>query len=423
MPNFYCPDTKAEWTNAIALVDMMAFFPSVEQLDDPTIRGKPVAVTNGSSGSTIISCSYEARAFGIRTGTKMKDALLMCPELLHRPSRPERYAEISAKIMCALNYEVSPDQEIFSIDESFLDIKGVLSYFGSIQVIADIIRKTVYDASAGLRCSIGISSGKLTAKYCAKLNKGGTTIITPDKIKDHIASCPVGEICGIGKKTESYLNKCGVSVCSDLRKLPMSTLSNKYGDNGRRLYLVCTEGVDPYPVVTVQPDSKSMGHSKVLPPATIDKNLVRGIMRRLTERLASRLRRNELLSNHFKIEFKTDMGWVSQKYPLMPSTHETATIWGLVSKHFKQWDGDPLYQVGITAISLSSTKEPQQLDLFSNTDKIQESNKKLDSVKDQINNRFGKYSIQSATELLTKDTNMVPVISFNYQPKGSKSSL
>ena len=423
MPNFYCQDTNAVWKNAIALVDMMAFFPSVEQLDDPSIRGRPVAVTNGSTVSTIISCSYEAREYGIRTGTKMKDGLLMCPELIHRPSRPERYAEISAKIMCALNDEISPDQEIFSIDESFLDLKGVLRYFGSITVIADLIRKAVHDASGGLRCSIGISSGKLTAKYCAKINKGGTTIVNPDKIKDHIASCPVGDICGIGKKTEIYLNKCGVNVCSDLRKLPMSTLSNKYGDNGRRLYLVCTEGVDPYPVVTEQPDSKSMGHSKVLPPATTDKNLVRGIMRRLTERLTSRLRRNELLSNHFKIEFKTDMGWVSQKYHLMPETNDTTVIWKLVAKHFKQWDGDPLYQLGITAISLSSTQEPQQLDLFANTDKSQESNDKLNSVKDQINNKFGKYSVQSATELLTKDTNMVPVISFNYQPKGSKSSL
>ncbi|RLA00407.1 MAG: DNA polymerase IV [Gammaproteobacteria bacterium] len=423
MSIFYCPDTKAEWSTAVCLIDMMAFFPSVEQLDDPAIRGRPVAVTNGSAGSTIISCSYEAREFGIRTGTKMKTALLMCPELVHCPSRPERYAKISGKIMAALNDEITPDQEIFSIDESFLDLKGVLNYFGSVQAIADKIRKTVYEASGGLRCSIGISSGKLTAKYCAKLNKGGTSIITPDKIKDHIASCPIGDICGIGKKTEFYLKKCGVNVCGDLRKLPMSTLSNKYGDNGRRLYLVCTEGVDPYPVVTEQPDSKSMGHSKVLPPATTDKNLVRGIMRRLTERLASRLRRNELLSNHFKIEFKTDMGWVSQKYPLMPATQETAVIWELVTKHFTQWHGDPLYQVGVTAISLSSTQEPQQLNLFADTDKTQESNKKIDSLKDQINKKFGKYSVQSAAELLSSDANMVPVISFNYQPKGSKNSL
>jgi DNA polymerase-4 len=233
---------------------------------------------------------------------------------------------------------------------------------------------------------------KLTAKYAAKLNKGGTTIITPDKIKEHIASCPIGDICGIGKKTELYLQKCGVNVCSDLRKLPMSTLSNKYGDNGRRLYLVCTEGIDPYPVVTEQPDPKSLGHSKVLPPATSDRNLVRGIMRRLTERLTSRLRRNDLKSTRFNIGFKTDMGWVSQKYPLTPATDDTAVIWSLVTRHFRKWRDEPLYQVNITAIELISTLEPQQLDLFNDLPSTMNTHE-IDSIKDKINQKFGKHSL------------------------------
>ena len=107
----HCPDTKAEWPTAIALVDMMAFFPSCEQLDEPTLRGRPVAVTNGMAGTTIISCSYEAREYGIRTGMRMKEALQDCPHLVHRPSRPHRYAEISAKIMTALNEEISPSKK------------------------------------------------------------------------------------------------------------------------------------------------------------------------------------------------------------------------------------------------------------------------------------------------------------------------
>ena len=197
------------------------------------------------------------------------------------------------------------------------------------QVIADKIRKTVLDVS-GLRCSVGISSGKLLAKYCAKLKKGGTVIIPPDQIKAHIASCPVGDICGIGKRTEAFLKRSGVNVCGDMATLPMSSLSNKYGDNGRRLYLVCTEGVDPYPVVTEQPDPKNLGHSKVLPPATTDSPLVYGILRRLTERLCSRLRKNNLKTDRLSIGFKTDMGWVSTKYPTRPATDETAAIWSFV---------------------------------------------------------------------------------------------
>tara|TARA_R110002167_G_scaffold355156_1_gene569398 strand:+ start:1583 stop:2851 length:1269 start_codon:yes stop_codon:yes gene_type:complete len=422
MEPFYCPDTKAEWTTAIALVDMMAFFPSCEQLDFPELRGRPIAVTNGDAGTTIISSSYEARQFGIKTGMRMKEALYLCPEIIKRPSRPHRYAEISAKVMEALNVEISPDQEIFSIDESFLDLTTMLRYFGSVQVIADKIRKVVHEATGGLRCSVGISSGKLTAKYCAKLNKGGTTIINPDKIKDHIASCPIGEICGIGKKTEEFLKASGVETCQDMRNLPMAALSNKYGDSGRRLYLVCTEGHDPYPVVTEQPDPKSIGHSKVLPPATTDKPLVFGILRRLTERLSSRLRNNDLRTDNLTIGFKTDLAWVYGKYPNKPATDETAVIWSLVEKHFRKWDCEPIFQVSITATSLLSTLEPEQMDLFGESHE-NTNNKKLDKVKDQINDRFGKHSAKSATEMLAKDVNLTPVISFNYQPKGTKKSL
>jgi DNA polymerase-4 len=187
MTVFYCPDTQAEWPQAICLMDLLACFPSIEQLDNPSLRGKPIAVTNGHAGSTIISSSYEAREYGVKTGMKMKEGLLLCPDLIHCPSRPERYAEVSAKIMAALFDEICPIQEIFSIDETFLDITSMLRYFGSVQVIADKIRTTVYEASGGLRCSIGISSGKLTAKYAAKLNK---LVLRIFKLKQSFLSPP-----------------------------------------------------------------------------------------------------------------------------------------------------------------------------------------------------------------------------------------
>lgn len=415
MTIFYCPDTKKAWSRCVALVDMVAFFPSCEQLDFPELRGRPVAVTNGEKGNTIISCSYEARAFGVKTGTKMTDALLMCPGIIKRASRPDRYAEISFNIMTSLT-NVSPDIRVYSIDECFIDLQPVLKLYGSVVKIADQLRKTVFEASGGINCSIGISEGQLTAKYCAR-QKGETTIIAPEDIKEYIADASIGDICGIGKKIEEYLHQYKVYQCKDIEKLPMAVLSKRFGDMGRRLYLTCL-GHDPLPVDTVEHDHKSMGHGKVMNGVT-DRNIIRGVMRQLTERLTRRLRSNEQVCDVFYIGFKASMGWVENKYKTYPPTNSNDKIWILVQEHFKRWKKEKVYQLQITALSLQSS-EVKQTDLFAD-EVVSES--KIDKLKDQINLKMGKASVRTALEVLADDSNMTPVIAFNFDAKGKKNSL
>jgi len=120
-----------KWPRAIALVDMNAFFASIEQLDKPELRGKPIGVTNGLTGTCIITSSYEARRYGIRTGTRVKRAKQLCPYFIQRPARPERYIEVSQRIMDTLR-DITPDVEIFSVDEAFLASQGeiMVSPFG-----------------------------------------------------------------------------------------------------------------------------------------------------------------------------------------------------------------------------------------------------------------------------------------------------
>ena len=266
-----------------------------------------------------------------------------------------------------------------------------------------------------------VSTGKLTAKYAASLGKGKITIINPKDVEYIMGEADISDICGIGKKTAQYLNKHNVYKGKDLRKLPMSILAKKFGDHGRRLYLTCTKGIDPYPVITLTPDPKSIGHSKVLPPSTTNKELVRGVMRRLTERLSSRLRDNDLVSDLYSIYFKTKDKTIEKKYKTLTPINNTHEIWNLVNKHFSLWHLDPLFAVGLNAINLKMANESVQLDMFCmNQSKSPES---IDHTKDEINKKFGKHSLQSATELFTKDANMTPVISFNYQPKGAKKSI
>ncbi len=396
---------------------MVAFFPSCEQIDFPELKGKPVVVTNGEKGTAIISSSYEAREFGIKTGMRIHDALKICPHLVKRPSRPDRYAEISAKVMSAI-MNLTPDVSVYSIDECYINLEPVLRLYGSVKVIANKIRKAVFEASGGLRCSIGISEGMLTAKYCAR-NKGETTIVAPEDMKAYIADAPIGDICGIGKNIEKYLQRFGIYHCKDIEKYPMAILADRFGDIGRRLYLTCL-GNDPMPVDTTDKDHKSMGHGKVT-AGEHDKSVIRGIMRQLTERLARRLRQHKMICDTFFVGFKNMRGWVGFKYKTHPATNITEEIWKLVRSHFRHWQQEPLYQVQITALSLQSS-EIKQIDLFD--DLLPESKQsKIDAVKDKINQKFGKGAVRSATEILAEKANMVPVISFNFDATGKKNSL
>ena len=149
------------WDRMIALVDMNAFFASIEQMDFPELRGRPVGVTNGKLGTCIITCSYEARMQGIKTGMRVKDALKLAPDFVQRAARPERYAAVSTKIMAALE-TITPDIEIFSVDEAFLDLTHCQRLYKSPHDVVKLIKRTVFDAS-GLLSSVGLSGDKTTA--------------------------------------------------------------------------------------------------------------------------------------------------------------------------------------------------------------------------------------------------------------------
>ncbi|MFT6835850.1 MAG: DNA polymerase-4, partial [Francisellaceae bacterium] len=398
--DFYCPDTKTLWPKCVAHIDLVAFFASIESLDNPVLRGKPIVVTNGDKGTTIITSSYQARDRGVKTGWKLKEALAVCPELIRCPSRPERYTEVSISIMAAL-HDITPVIQVFSCDEAFLDLTSVLHYYGSVDKIAKLIRKNVFESSGGLRCSIGISSGILLAKYIAKTNKSYTTIVGPDKIRDVIAEAKIGDICGVGKKIEKYLNDHGVFKCKDMRKLPMDVMARRFGDMGRRIVLVCN-GEDPYPVVTEAPIPKSLSRSKVLPPATQDINLVYAIMKTLTERLATCLRKNHTKCKRYQCYLHTDLGWISKKYMLIRPSNSSKEIWSVAEKLLSLWSGQPAYQIGIAALELEEEKQVQ-FELNLTGEIIVDATDPIDLVRDQLNQKFGKNTLISATELFNKN--------------------
>ncbi|MBT8448467.1 MAG: DNA polymerase IV, partial [Gammaproteobacteria bacterium] len=185
---------------------------------NPYWRGRPVAVTNGRQGSCIITCSYEARAFGIRTGMRLKDGLEKCPELIQAPTRPNRYADTSRAIMASLE-DISPDIEVFSVDEAFLDLSHCQAlYEHNPERVGNAIKQKVFEAS-GLLCSVGISGDRSTAKWAAKQQKpNGLTIVPPDEVAERLADVPVTDLCGINKGVGKFLAQYGVYRCGDMAK-------------------------------------------------------------------------------------------------------------------------------------------------------------------------------------------------------------
>lgn len=404
------------WPRAIILVDMNAFFCGVEQVDHPEWQGRPIGITNGAQGTCIITSSYEARAYGVRTGMRVKEAKAICPGFTQIPARPERYAEVSSNIMHSLT-DITPDVEVFSVDEAFLDITHCQRLHGTPPQVARLVKQTVQEASGGVLCSVGVSGDKTSAKYAAKLHKpDGLTVIPPWEAAATLAPVAVTELCGIAKGIGRYLAERGVHRCGDMQRLPIGELGQRFGNLGRRIWLMA-QGLDPDPIHPSVASPKSIGHGKVMPPQTRDLLVITTFLQHMAEKVAARLRRCGYRADRFYIGLRTAEGWLGDRYPYNPPTNHGPDIMALC-QHFLHtlWRGQPIYQVQVTAIRLSPNNG--QLELFSSS---QQQEQQLDSTMDAINRRYGEFTLAPARLLLR--SKMPNVIAPAWKPFGHRETI
>jgi DNA polymerase-4 len=397
------------------LVDMNAFFASIEQHDRPEWRGRPVAITNGSVGTCIITSSYEARAYGIRTGMRLKKARHLCPQLIQCPARPKRYAEISAAIMAALE-DITPDIEVFSVDEAFLDVTHCQRLLGPPPRIAQLAKKKVFEAS-GILCSVGISGDKTTAKFAAKLNKpDGLTIIRPWEATQKLRDVPVTELCGIARGIGNFLAEYGVHTCGEVKRLPISILAQRFGNPGRRIWYMC-QGQDPEQLQQVVPAPKSVGHGKILPPNTRDADTLLTYLLHMSEKVAARLRRHRLGSRAFFVGLRTSKDWIGGKLHCALPTDDSREIMKLCRTVIQQaWHGEAIHQVQVTALQPVTTGS--QLELFTATDAEQH---EVHAVMDAVNQRYGELTLAPAR--LLNRSSMPDVIAPAWKPFGHRKTV
>ena len=243
----------ARWKGrAVACVDLNAFYPSCEELREPSLKGRPHAVimtdqpAGGITKGVVSSCSYEARRFGVRSAMPLARALSLCPDLILRPVDIGYYRQVSEKVMSGLAAFADVIEQA-SVDEAFLDCTTRLVSTNPENYAAQI-KKAIND-SCGLAASIGIAPTKSAAKIASDFKKpDGTTIVYPDRLQDFLAPLEVGRVSGIGPKTQQQLKRLGIETIGQLASYDVQKLSSRFGRNGLWMWQVAT-GADDSPVV------------------------------------------------------------------------------------------------------------------------------------------------------------------------------
>lgn len=209
--------------STILHVDMDAFFASVSELDYPQYRGKPLVVGAGARG-VVLSANYLARKFGIRAAMPVSRAQRMAPTAIFIPPDHERYSEVSRRVM-EIFFDFTPHVEPLSLDEAFLDVSGSRRLFGEGREIAALIRKRVKEQER-ITCSVGIAGSKFIAKLASgRCKPDGMLEIHDERVLTFLHPLPVGELWGVGPKTNEELQRLGLRTVGEIANTPLATLS------------------------------------------------------------------------------------------------------------------------------------------------------------------------------------------------------
>lgn len=371
--------------------DMDAFYASVAELDDPSLRGKPVVVGAGIRG-VVLSANYAARKFGIRAAMPVGRAKRMAPNAIFVTPDHHRYSEISAKVMKIFE-SFTPFVEPLSLDEAFMDVTGAQRLLGTPREIGKAIRKRVHD-ECGITCSVGIASNKFIAKLASGHCKpNGLLEIPDDRVISFLHPLPVSDLWGVGPKTAEQLQRLGLNQISDIANTPLDTLKRALGDaTGQHLHNL-SWGRDYREVIVDDPD-QSIGANETFSYDIDDPETILREYLKLTERASTRLRSRDLYAKTISItvrfsDFKTITR--SKTLPLpISSTHE---IYQVVKDLYLALKLERV-QLRLVGVSLSNFKEeaPEQLMLGQREKGWREA----ESAIDQAAARFGEKSVRPA---------------------------
>ncbi len=348
--------------------DLDAFFASVEQLDDPQLRGKPVAVGGAPEMRGVVAAaSYEAREFGVRSAMPMSRALRLCPQLIRVSPRFDRYGELSRKVM-AIFRDVTPLVEPLSMDEAFLDVTEHLAGDPNPEDLARHIKKTVR-TEVGLTISIGAGANKTVAKIASDMGKPNGLVIVPQgEEAAFLAPLPVRSLWGVGPKAEVVLHRASLRTIGQIAATELSEFERLMGSRGQMLHEMA-RGTDDR-AVTTDYERKSFGAEQTFPRDLADGPELRSELARTAGRVAEMLTHGGFQARTVVLKLRyANFKTITRQNSRDPSTDDADEIAARASALLDAvvGHGDHFRLLGIACSNLStsgdSAKEADQLEL------------------------------------------------------------
>ncbi|MBT3259323.1 MAG: DNA polymerase IV [Deltaproteobacteria bacterium] len=375
---------------------MDAFYPAVEVLDNPELRGKPVIVGGSRERGVVSSASYEARAFGVHSAQPTATAARLCPNAIFLRGRMHRYREVSKQIF-EIFLRFTPLVEPLSIDEAFLDVTGSERLLGDPVQIAKTIKATVLDET-GLTVSAGVAPSKFVAKIASDMDKpDGLTVVEPHKVRVFLDPLPMKKMWGVGKVTQKALARLNIHTFKDLRLFRPDFLERKFGKNGPRMHLLAM-GMDERNVET-EHEIKSVGHERTFMHDIMDSGDAKKALLGLATQVARRMRRKKMTGKTVSLKVKYyDFKQITRAKTLAEFTDDGLEIYGAACDLLQktQVGKRPVRLLGISLSQLSFVHAVGQLSLFGD-DQSSQKRKELNMALDSIAEKHGDKSVRPAT--------------------------
>ena len=383
-------------TRSILHVDMDAFYASVEQRDDPSLRGLPVVVGGGANRGVVAAASYESRVFGIRSAMPMAEAIRRCPDLVRVRPRMSLYKDVSREIFSVFR-EYTPIVEGLSLDEAFLDVTSVRRLFGNGGEIALAIKRRIRERTS-LTASVGVAQNKLVAKIASDLEKpDGLVVIGPGDVQVRLDPLSVSVIPGVGRKTRSALHKVGILTIGDLRSAADGLLEPIFGRFTQKTRDRAA-GIDDRPVLPSRAE-KSISSEETYDTDLAERGDMERQLLRLAERTAGRLRKANLAAGTVQVKIRqADFQTFTRQKALHPPGYATDQVFELARELLTAWLArNPGARVRLLGVGCSGLAPAEQGDLFAGDTRSDSG--VVDRTVDEIRDRFGAASLTRARTL------------------------
>jgi DNA polymerase IV len=378
---------------SIMHVDMDAFFVSVELRARPDLRGRPVIVGFPAERSVVLSASYEARKFGVKSAMPMAVAHRLCPQAIIIEPRHKLYYEVSGQLMAVFE-SITELVEPLSVDEAFLDVGGAIRRLGPPLEIGQLIRRRVA-SELGITASVGIAASKFVAKIAStRCKPDGLLLIRPEETVPYLHSLPVNALWGVGGKTAEVLARMGIRTVADVAATPVSSLKKVLGATGEHVHRL-SWGIDSRTVTPVRVE-KSIGAEETFASDTADDALLHRELLRLSHRTAERLRASGMVARTVALKLRyADFSTVTRSRTVHTPLDSAQLIYGVAVQLLESLGSRPL-TVRLVGVRAEQLETAAQTSLQLSLDRRDDNWRAAEQALDKVAEKFGSKSVLPA---------------------------